>query len=79
MEYIAWTDTEYHEHFTYELRFEQIFFANSVQNLAILDTSNEFIGLHIEVYNGVTIRGVVCINPLTTRDFITNQTKSQMF
>ena len=38
------------------------FFTNSAQNLAILDTSNEFIVLHIEVYNGVTIRGVVCIN-----------------
>ena len=64
MKYIAWTDAEYQEHLTYELRFEQTFLQISVQNLAILDTSNEFIGLHIEVYNCVTIRGVVlvCIN-----------------
>ena len=30
-------------------------------NLAILETSNKFIGLHKEVNSGVTIRGVVCI------------------
>ena len=60
MEYIAWTDPEYQEHLTYELRFEQTFL--QIQYTAILDTSDEFIGLHIEVYNGVTIRGVVCIN-----------------
>ena len=62
MEYIAWTDAEYQEDLTYETYIWTNFFTNSVQNLAILDTSNEFIGLHIEVYNGVTIRGVVCIN-----------------
>ena len=26
MEYIAWTDAEYQEHLTYELRFEKNFF-----------------------------------------------------
>ena len=29
--------------------------------VGILDTSNEFIGLYIEVNSGVTIRGVDCI------------------
>ena len=29
----------------------------SVRNPAILDTSNEFIGVHIEVHSGVTITG----------------------
>ena len=56
MEYIALTDAEYQEHLTYELRFEQTFLQIQYKILAILDTS-KFIGLHIEVYNGVTIRG----------------------
>ena len=33
-----------------------------LQNAAILDTSNEFIGLYREVHSGATIRGADCIN-----------------
>ena len=36
----------------------QKFWQKSVQNPAILDTSYELIGLHIEVHSGGTIRGI---------------------
>ena len=37
---------------------QNFFLKKSVQNPAILDTSYELIGLHIEVHSGGTIRGV---------------------